>query len=157
MKERLKAVPVVYLFLMKGDEILLALRQNTGYMDGKWDVPAGHMKGNELPTEALIREVREEIGITISPRRIRLAHVSYRPKHNATGHRVDFYFFVEKWRGRIINTEPQKCAELKWFRVDELPRNMTPHVRRALQDAWYDFKFSELGINWIKRRGLYQL
>lgn len=52
-KERPKAVPAVYLFMRNGNEILLMRRQNTGYFDGWYSVPSGHVEVGELPLQAL--------------------------------------------------------------------------------------------------------
>jgi len=67
MKTRNKAIPASYLFLEKDGKILVARRCNTGYQDGKYQIPAGHVEMGELPTEALIRETKEEIGIDLNP------------------------------------------------------------------------------------------
>ena len=61
-RDRNKAVPASYLFLQKGDGILLMRRQNSGYYDGWYTVPAGHVEAGELPVDALLREAKEEIG-----------------------------------------------------------------------------------------------
>ena len=48
-------------------EILLQLRQNTGYMDNMYDFAcSGHVDKGESYTQALIREAKEEIGISIN-------------------------------------------------------------------------------------------
>ena len=47
-------------------EILLQLRQNTGYMDNMYDFAcSGHVEKGEPYAQALIREAKEEIGISI--------------------------------------------------------------------------------------------
>ena len=47
-------------------EILLQLRQNTGYMDDKYDFAcSGHVEKGESFADALVRETKEEIGLNI--------------------------------------------------------------------------------------------
>lgn len=144
MKERNKAVPSSYLILLKDQEILLGRRINTWYYDGYYSVPAGHVEADESPTEGLIRETKEEIGITIDSKDAKLVHTMYRAKHDETGQRVDFFFVVEKWSGDTVNTEPHKCDDLRWFPLDALPENMMHHVRVALGYYQKGVDYSEL-------------
>jgi len=62
-KDRNKSVPASYLILRRGNEILLMRRKGSGYYDGWYSVPAGHVEAGELPMNALIREIKEELSI----------------------------------------------------------------------------------------------
>jgi len=157
MKERNKATPAVYLFLEKGEKFLIVRRCNTGYQDGNYQVPAGHVEMGELPSEAIIREAKEEIGIDLLPKDLELVHVSYRPKHDQTGDRVDFFFRARKWKGDVQNAEPNKCDDLKWVALSDLPKNFTPHVKDALECVGKGIFFKELDISFLKKNGLYLL
>lgn len=157
MKTRNKCVPAVYCILEKEGKILIARRCNTGYEDGNYQVPAGHVEEGELPTDALIREAKEEIGIDITPADFQLSHVSYRPKHDETGDRIDFFFIVRSWNGDVTNTEPDKCDDLKWISPTELPDNMTLHIKSAIQAIQQGNFFKEITINDLKAVGLYRL
>ena len=111
MKLRNKAVPAAYILLEKDGKVLLGRRCNTGYQDGKYQVPAGHVEEGELPSEAIIREAKEEINADIVLVDLKLVHVSYRPKHDDSGDRVDFFFRAERWNGEIKNMEPRLLAD----------------------------------------------
>ena len=132
MKIRHKAVPAVYLILKKEGQILLARRCNTGYQDGNYHLPSGPVEESEFPTAALLREAKEEIGIDLSGSELHLAHVLYRLKHDETGDRIDLFFTADTWKGEIKNMEPQKCDDLKWVKLTELPENMTPYIRHTI-------------------------
>ncbi len=144
MKERHKAVPASYLILKKGNDILLGHRINTGYYDGWYTVPAGHIEAGELPLEALARESDEEIGISFDKKDAHLIHTMYRAKHDETGERADYFFLVEKWQNEPKNMEPNKCDELRWFSLDNLPNNLMRHVEFALEAIKNDINYSEI-------------
>jgi len=149
VKERNKAVSAVYLLLRKEDKILLMRRQNTGYYDGYYSVPAGHVEAGELPLSALARETKEEIGISIDQKNAELVHTMYRTKHDETGDRLDLFFIVEKWSGEIMNTEPHKCDDIQWFSITELPESMMHHVKYAIGQVEKGITFSELSLDEI--------
>jgi 8-oxo-dGTP pyrophosphatase MutT (NUDIX family) len=94
---RHKVTGDVHLVLVDHDgRVLLGRRHNTGFADGCYHLPAGHLEAGESLIEALIREAREETGIIISPGAIDFAHVM----HNASGGgRVAFFFTVRRWSG----------------------------------------------------------
>lgn len=153
MAERHKAVPAVYLFLEHDGKYLLGRRCNTGYQDGNYNVPSGHVEEGELPVEAMIREAREEIGIELTPEDLEFVHFSYRLKHDATGDRVDVFFKANRWSGELRNTEPEKCDDLQWFALDAFPSNMTPHVREAFKAMLDKEVFSEFDKDDLQRLG----
>ena len=73
----------VHLVLLKGNDVLFGCRQNTGYEDGAYHLPSGHLEAGESVVAALIREAKEEIGITIRPEVVEFAHVM----HNSASQR----------------------------------------------------------------------
>ncbi len=156
-KERTTAVPAVYLFLLQDGKILLTRRANTGYQDGNWNVPSGHIEGSELPSEAAVRETFEEVGVAVTAENLDLVHLSYRPKHDHTGNRVDFFFRAVRWEGDPQNLEPEKCDAMGWFSISSLPENMTPHVREAINSFLDGIQFGQFSIEWLKKEGLYTL
>jgi 8-oxo-dGTP diphosphatase len=119
MKERFKMVSAVYLILEDPEgKILFGLRQNTGYCDGEYGLPAGHVDGGESLKQACIREAKEEIGIDISENDLEMVHVMHRlnPKEHE---RLDFYFTVAGYQGELTNTEPDKCKSLDWLDITQ--------------------------------------
>src|SRR5947207_10061992 len=55
-----------------GREVLLSVRRAPGVpgLDGKWELPGGKIEFGETPEQAIVREIREELGITVLPRRM---------------------------------------------------------------------------------------
>lgn len=144
LAERHSAVPAVYLFIVRAEKIFLLLRRNTGYMDGYYCVPAGHVEPGGMPTEAIIREAKEEAGITVMPEGLDLVHVLYRGKRDATGDRTDYFFSAKNWAGEPENCEPEKCVEAKWFPLDQLPDNWIPYQREAFEKNREGIVFTEI-------------
>ncbi len=135
MADKFKLIATVHIFLTNSeDEILLLRRFNTGYEDGKYSVIAGHIDGNE--------EVKEEAGLEIQPSEIEVVGVMHR---KGTDERVDFFLAASRWKGNIVNAEPDKCDDLSWHSVHELPVNMVPYVRRALENYWKGRFFHSFG------------
>ena len=157
MTERNKAIPAAYLVLEKEGKILLARRCNTGYQDGNYQVPAGHVEAGELPSEALIREAKEEVDIDLSPGDFTLVHISYRPKHDSTDNRVDFFFKATHWSGEVQNMEPDKCDDFKWVLPGELPENTVPHMKDAIECIQKGIFYKELDLAFLKAQGVYLL
>jgi 8-oxo-dGTP diphosphatase len=123
-------ISAVHLFLIRENQVLLLRRCNTGYEDGNYSVPAGHLDGGEQVIEAASREAGEEVGVEISPHDIDVVGVMHRVSDDE---RIDFFVACSQWSGEPRNLEPEKCDELRWANLDDLPENVIPYVRRAIE------------------------
>lgn len=121
----------VYALLIKDNQILLSKRKNTGYMDGLYSLPAGHMEKGEKLVSALVREIQEEIGLLVQPTDLTLYHVMHRQEEDDVEY-IDFYFKVSYWLGEPRNNEPEKCEHIKWFPIEVLPLKIVPSVKAAI-------------------------
>jgi 8-oxo-dGTP diphosphatase len=140
--------PAVHLILRRPGDVLLLRRFNTGYEDGNYSLPAGHLDGAETVTAATIREAAEEIGVVISPADLRVVHVMHRSAdafESAPAERVDFFLAADRWRGAPGNLEPGKCDEVAWHSMSALPGNVIPYVHSALQCYQRGVSYSEFG------------
>ncbi len=131
-QDRHKIVPAVYLIVERDDKYLLMRRANTGYQDGNYSFPAGHLDGNEAPTFTAVREAKEEIDLDIDPKDLRLAHCMVYRSIEGDHERVSLFFIVDKYSGIPKNMELDKCDELSWLPKDSLPDNVVPEVKHAL-------------------------
>ncbi|MGA8256696.1 MAG: NUDIX domain-containing protein [Nocardioides sp.] len=136
---RFVVVPAAYVFLLQDDgaarQVLLQLRQNTGYMDDHWAAAAaGHVERGETAYDAAHREAAEEIGVTDID--LEFVTAMHRTQHDQPiDERIDFFFTARAWTGEPRIVEPLKCAELRWCRLDELdelPQPVVPHERVVL-------------------------
>jgi 8-oxo-dGTP diphosphatase len=132
----------VHLFFFRGNQILMIRRFNTGYADGQFSVPAGHLDGGETVIAAARREALEEVGVHIDPQEIEFSSVMHRLDGEE---RVDFFLKIHKWAGEPVNAEPDKCDELRWVSVNDLPANTIPYIRQALHNHAQATRFDEFG------------
>jgi len=146
MKERYKVISASYLLLRQDKELLMLRRSNTGYMDGRYSLPAGHLEKGEPADLALIREAEEEIGVSIKRPDLNLRHVLQYPDINEEDERLILFFETRRWKGEPTNLEPQKCDDLRWFDLDKLPKNITPEVQQALEQIAAGKYFSSYGL-----------
>ncbi|PJA45491.1 NUDIX hydrolase [Candidatus Uhrbacteria bacterium CG_4_9_14_3_um_filter_50_9] len=130
--ERFRAIVSVYLILLNDQgDVLLLRRSNTGYKDGELGLPAGHVDGEEELMQAMQREAQEEVGIDLDPADLSLAHVMHR--YCGDHERLDFFFTARKWSGEPSNCERDKCSELIWAPMDQLPEDVIDYYRQAFE------------------------
>jgi 8-oxo-dGTP pyrophosphatase MutT (NUDIX family) len=145
LADRFKPYAAALVFFIKDDSILLMRRFNTGWADGQYTVPSGHIEAYEPVIAAAARESYEEAGLQTDPADLEFVHVSYR--HNTDGGRiyVDFFFVCKKWIGEPTNAEPDKCDDVRWFPLSNLPENIVPFVKKAIDAYQQQRTFSEYG------------
>ena len=141
VKERFKIIPSVYLVLIKNNKILLSRRYNTGYFDNNYSFPAGHLDGEETLKQAMAREAKEEIGIVLDSADLELIHIMNRQIPD--NERVDFFFTVKKWQGEPKIMESEKCDDLNWFELNNLPQNIIPYIEQAIDSFRKNIIYSE--------------
>ena len=130
MSQRFQVTPAVYVLLRRDNQVLLQLRQNTGYMDGHWAVAAaGHIEAGESVTQAGCRETAEELSVTVRAEDLEPLCTMHRsqPVTGPTSERVDFFFQCTVWTGTPEVAEPDKAAEIGWFDMANLPTPMVAH------------------------------
>jgi 8-oxo-dGTP diphosphatase len=123
----------VMLILARGHELLLSLRERTGY-DGLWNLSSGKLEEGEDAVAALGREAREELGIHLEPDTTRLAGVVHCRNPEGEG-RLGLFFVAPSdlaKQGEPYNAEPHKCAKLGWFTPEMLPHNTVPYTTAGI-------------------------
>lgn len=143
---RFQLTPACYLILKKDNQILLLRRCNTGYEDGNYSVVAGHLDGDETFRQAMVREAKEEAGIILDQEKLQVAHVMHRSKKDNNSERIDIFLIADEWNGEITNMEPDKCDDLNWFSINQLPENIIPYIKQALECIDNKIFYSEFGF-----------
>lgn len=142
-KEHFKIYIAAYLVLLKNSQVLLLRRFNTGYQDGNYSLIAGHLDGRETAKECIAREAKEEAGIIVKPENLKVVHVMHRLSSDREY--IDIYLQSEKWDGEEKNMEPEKHDDLNWFALNNLPSNIVPEVKFALENLGNEINYTDFG------------
>lgn len=148
-KQRHMLKCAVFLILTKvenGKEyILLQKRFNTGILDNQYDVScSGHLEKNETLVQAIIRETKEEIGINILPKDLR--YISTLHAKFEEDEYLLIVFSTNKYKGTPIIMEPDKCSELRWFNINNLPNDLADTRLIMINNYKNSIFYSEYGF-----------
>ena len=128
----------------KDGKILFLLRQNTVFFSDHYGLVGGKIDEHESVADALIREVYEEVSVVIAKDDMRFVHcLSF--KNEKGSDIVALIFKITVWQGEMVNQELDKCAEIAWFSLDNLPDNVIPRHRYALEMIGRCVLYSESG------------
>ena len=111
----IKIIPVVCAIIEQDDLVLCALRSEQMSLPGKWEFPGGKLELNELPEDALIREIKEELDVSIEiTESLPISDYSYVPEK---------VIRLIPFRCVIQNNEipvAAEHAELRWVKKEDL-------------------------------------
>ncbi len=119
----------VHVALLRDGAVLLMRRAGTGFFDGLYSLPGGHIEAGESVWQTAIREMREEVGVSIGREALSPLGVVHRLSDT---NRVDFFLAAHAWQGTPRICEVDKCDGLGWFPRHALPANTVPYVQEAL-------------------------
>jgi 8-oxo-dGTP diphosphatase len=97
-----------------GRVLLVHRSPASAWAPGAWDLPGGHVDDGELEADALIREAREELGITTTVDSLSVLGRLQGPDFDVA------YFHVRTWAGTPHNAAPDEHTELAWVSAVEL-------------------------------------
>ena len=124
------------------DQGRILLLKQTKPNGGNYTLVGGTVEQEEFAVEALIRESKEEAGITLDKKHLKLVHVMH--KRSANEHRIGLYFRASRWEGKLRAREKEKFKAAHWFDLDDLPKNLTPTVQQVLRNYRKGIFYSEM-------------
>ena len=109
-----KIIEVVAGLIFENGRLLACQRRADGAFPLKWEFPGGKIESGEAPSEALARELREELGIDAEGMRQVFTHT-----HSYSGFSTVnlTFFYVPAYRGELINREFER---IRWMGMDEI-------------------------------------
>lgn len=148
MREPYLTPSAVILILMRErggkKQILLQRRHNTGFADGLWDFScAGKVEEGESMTVTAVREAKEELGVSIAVESLRFAVLIHKCDKPCNLVYYNAYFVCTEFAGEPTICEPEKCSEVKWFDIDNLPDDLIDDRKCAIK-AYLD------GVHYIE-------
>ena len=138
--------------LNENNEMLLEKRSLTKKQSpGKWALCAGHIEAGDTPENAILREVKEEIGIDITKNDLEFLDVFRRDKKFDNGQHNNTYIYIyiyktnKKVEDYIIQIE--ELSEVKYFPIKDIEKALE---ERNTDYAFYDEPYIKEILNRIK-------
>ncbi|WP_286922968.1 MULTISPECIES: NUDIX domain-containing protein [Lysinibacillus] len=129
-KEKLPKVGVGAVILDENNQILLVLRKRSPEA-GHWSLPGGKVDYMETIENAVIREIKEELGVDIKIER--LLCVTNHIVQSEDIHYVAPTFIAHIMKGKVQNKEPHALEKVQWFPINGVPENITITTDYALK------------------------
>jgi mutator protein MutT len=125
-------VAVVALIPRQND--ILLIRRRFGHARGRWALPGGFLDPGEMPEDALRREVREEVGLTVSPKALLDMLPMEAPGAGTIGIVIAYLAWPAAPPGRIVSGDDADAA--RWFSSEALPEALAFKGTRRLVSLW---------------------
>lgn len=146
--EELAIVPYVLGYLSRihntKEQVLLIYRINTGFGNEQYSLVGGKIDPHESPMQALIRELKEELDLTINLQDLTFGTTLYFVGASKTC--IALLFSVNHWEGEPSNNEPEKHGHIRWFDVDDLPPTLLPRHALLIKNLKKGIVYQDLGF-----------
>ena len=149
----------VHMIITKDNKILLQKRKGSKLWPGYYALPAGHIDEGETQYDALAREAQEELGIIINIEKILNSYVVLRRNYFEIDGKqlepyIDYYFDIDQFEGVPKIMEEDKCEELIWADINNLPEPFINYEGAFLEDKTitaYDCKTDGAYVKKLKK------
>jgi len=114
-------VLVAAAIVIEQGRVLISQRKRGSHLEGAWEFPGGKVEPGEDPRDALVRELREEVGIEVAVGDI--VEVTF---HRYPGKAVLLLFYAALRLPDSPDPEPIDVANVRWAARDELEDELFP-------------------------------
>jgi len=113
IKKEARAIEVSAGLIFRDSKLLIAQRYAEAHLGGLWEFPGGKREAGESFDQCLIRELQEELGVTVA-----VGNLFESVDHDYPEKAVHLRFFL----CRLLSGEPKAlgCAAIRWIALDEL-------------------------------------
>ncbi len=105
----------VHAFILNNNNEILLSERLKAVEYGSFSLPAGHVQKGETIEAAIIREMKEELGINIIDKDLKVVCVAKNDVY------VNFGILIQKYEGKIKNNELDKVGILNYYSLGSLP------------------------------------
>lgn len=126
-----KRIGTGVLLFYKHDLLIVQPTYNPG-----WILPGGTVEGEESPLEGLLREVKEELSISIEP--THLLSVDYISNKDVKGEYIQFLFAAKgltESQAQKIQLPPYELRDFKFVTLEKALELLTPAVARRVESS----------------------
>lgn len=120
---------VVISLFVDGEKVLTETRLLEDYKNPQVLIPGGIVKDFETEEEALIREVSEELGVTI----LEFEKIPVDEEIRGIKNQLLIPFFVKRWEGFLPEVILDKGNKLKWLDIDKVLKSPIQPTRKVVE------------------------
>ncbi|MEK6927646.1 MAG: NUDIX hydrolase [Nanoarchaeota archaeon] len=123
----------VGVIIVKNNNVLL-LNRKGAHGVGTWSFPGGHLEFGESEEDCARRETLEEVGVKIK----NIKSVAYTNDifESEGKHYITLFVSAEIESGTPKICEPEKCSEMNWFSIDNLPSPLFLPIQNLLNKGF---------------------
>lgn len=130
-------------FLETHNKLLLVRRHNARFGNQQYSLVGGKVEAGETALQAVIREIKEEVGLELSPKDLTFVHALHR--RGTESEFVALCFKADITGKKFFNAEPQKHDAASLFDLSALPDNILEAHKQVIKEALKDGYYSEHG------------